>query len=394
VHAWAALRVYRLEGSTDRAFLERAFHKLLINFTWWVNRKDEGGDNLFEGGFLGLDNIGPFDRSALPVQGRLEQSDATGWMAAYCLWMLDMALELARDEPAYEDVATKFFEHFAAISTAMTSQGLWDDADGFFYDKLTCPDGEIVELRVRSMVGLVPLLAAAAADQALTGRVTDFAKRALWFMRHHPERVGMGHVTVLPEEGKVLLGVVGPDRLQRVLAAMLDESEFLSPYGLRSVSLRHRDAPAVIHVMGQTGVVDYEPGESTSGLFGGNSNWRGPIWFPLNYLLIEALDRYATFFGDSFRVEHPTGSGRPRTLNEVSAELSRRLVALFLPGADGRRPCNGGVDRLDLDPRWRDLVAFNEYFHGDTGAGLGASHQTGWTGLVAHLISNRRAAGG
>jgi hypothetical protein len=394
VHAWAALRVYRLEatvlgGAGDLAFLERVFHKLLINFTWWVNRKDAAGDNLFEGGFLGLDNIGPFDRSAMPVGGRLEQSDATGWMAAYCLWMLEIAVLLAEHNPAYEDVATKFFEHFAAISTAMNEQGLWDDADGFFYDRLVTPDGEEVPLRVRSMVGLVPILASAVTHTSRTDRVTGFTRRARWFMQHHPERVGMGRVTTA-EDGRVLLGVLGPERLGRVLQRMLDETEFLSPHGLRSLSRTHLEHPAIVEVEGVRGVVGYEPAESSSGLFGGNSNWRGPIWFPLNYLLIEALGRYHRFFGTDLQVEHPTGSGRYTDLAGVSHDLSRRLITLFLPDGEGRRPCNGGSDRLDHDPRWRDLVAFHEYFDGDTGAGLGAAHQTGWTGIVAHLITNRR----
>jgi hypothetical protein len=392
VHAWAALRVFECDGSWDVDFLARVFHKLLINFTWWVNRKDSEGDNVFEGGFLGLDNIGPIDRSAaLPVAGVLEQSDGTAWMAMYCLNMLEIALVLARHDPAYEDVATKFFEHFALIATAAYEQGLWDEADGFFYDVLSAGDGRKVPMRVRSMVGLLPLCATTTLGTDTLRRLPRFADNYHWFVTNRPEArtvVGQTHVRE-GAEGR-LLAMVGPAQLERILARMLDEQEFLSPHGLRSVSRRHRDEPFVLELPGLRAAVDYEPAESTSGLFGGNSNWRGPVWFPVNHLLIEGLRRYAAFFGDDVLVEHPTGSGTKQTLAQVADDLAARLVGIFLD-AGGRRPVFGNHALFQADPRWHDQLWFHEYFHGDTGAGLGASHQTGWTGLVAELLLHRRA---
>ena len=391
VHAWAALRVFACDGSRDVDFLARIFHKLLINFTWWVNRKDSRGANVFEGGFLGLDNIGPIDRSAaLPIEGVLEQSDGTAWMAMYCLNMLEMALLLAERDSAYEDVATKFLEHFALIATAARDQGLWDQTDGFFYDVLSAADGRRIPMRVRSLVGLLPLCATTTLGTATLERLPRFAARYRWFVDHVPAAravIGATHVRD-GAEGR-LLAMVGPDQLERLLAPMLDEAEFLSPNGLRSVSRRHRDAPFVLELPELRAIVDYEPGESTTALFGGNSNWRGPVWFPVNVLVVEALRRYARFFGDDLLVEHPTGSGIKRTLAEVACDLEARLVGIFLDG-NGRRPAFGDNALFQSDPRWHDQLLFHEYFHGDTGAGLGASHQTGWTGLVAELITHSR----
>ena len=392
VHAWAALRVFEIDGSRDVDFLARVFHKLLINFTWWVNRKDAEGDNVFEGGFLGLDNIGPIDRSAvLPVAGVLEQSDGTAWMAMYALNMLEIALVLARHEPAYQDVAVKFFEHFALIATAAYDKGLWDEHDGFFYDVLSTADGRTVPMRVRSMVGLLPLCATTTLGAETLSALPRFADRYHWFVANRPEAaavVGQTHARD-GAEGR-LLSMVGPAQLRRILATLLDEAEFLSPYGIRSVSRRHLTRPFVLDLPELHASVDYEPGESTTGLFGGNSNWRGPVWFPVNVLVAEGLRRFAAFFGDDLTVEHPTGSGTMRTLAQVVDDLEARLVALFLE-AGGRRPVFGGYELLQGDPRWRDQLWFHEYFHGDTGAGLGASHQTGWTGLVAELILRPRA---
>ena len=396
VHAWAAWRVYKIDarrtGHKDYEFLERIFHKLLINFSWWVNRKDSDGSNIFEGGFLGLDNIGMFDRSApLPDGGRLEQSDATSWMAMFCLNMLAIALELAHHDPVYEDTATKFFEHFLAIAHAINNIGedriaLWDEEDGFFYDVLSV-GGEASPIRVRSIVGLIPLFAVETMDPTTLERLPDFCARMGWFQKNRPDLCGnIFHLDVPGEGERRLLSLVDPDRLRRLLQRMLDEGEFLSPHGIRSVSKWHAAHPACVELDGQHHSVDYEPAESTTPLFGGNSNWRGPVWFPINYLLVESLQRFHHYLGDQFTVELPTGSGRQLSLWEVAAELSRRLIDIFLPDADGRRPVNGGNDLFDADPWWRDHVAFHEYFHGDTGAGLGASHQTGWTALVAKLI--------
>jgi hypothetical protein len=388
VHAWATLRVFHMDGSRDFEFLERIFHKLCINFTWWVNRKDTEGNNVFEGGFLGLDNIGPFDRSQpLPGGVHLEQSDGTAWMAMYCLNMLEMSLLLAEHDPVYQDMATKFFEHFTYIASAMNEQGLWDEQDGFYYDVLHMGGGEVLPLRARSIVGLMPLCASARMTPRMEARLPDFTERLRWFLDHHPEYTG---VIATDQEGrhrgKRLLSIVNAGRLRRILRRLLDEEEFLSPFGIRSVSRYHAEHPLQLDLPGGTATMDYEPGEGTTGLYGGNSNWRGPIWFPVNYMLIGALLRFHHHLGDRFTVELPTGSGKECTLQEVAAELSRRLVAIYAAGPDGRRPVFGQSQLFQTDPAWRDSLLFYEYFHGDTGKGLGASHQTGWTGLVADLI--------
>jgi len=404
VHAWAAWRVYKIDekrnGKGDRVFLERVFQKLLLNFTWWVNRKDARGANVFEGGFLGLDNIGVFDRSApLPTGGFLEQSDGTSWMAMYSLNLLAMAMELARENPAYEDVASKFWEHFIYIAHAMGHQGketqldLWDDADGFFYDNLNLPDGTRHPLKIRSMVGLIPLFAVETLEPDMIERLDGFRRRLDWFVEHRPDLTD--NVACMKTPGhceRRLLSVVTADRLTRVLARMLDEREFLSPYGIRALSRVHKDEPYLLAVDGYVHRVDYEPGESSTGLFGGNSNWRGPIWFPVNFLLVEALQKFHHYFGDSVRVECPTGSGTMLTLAEVATELSQRLSRIFLRDDAGRRPVFGGVERFQRDPHWRDYVPFHEYFHGDDGRGVGASHQTGWTALVAKLLQQSGGA--
>ncbi|MCS6800022.1 MAG: glucosidase [Myxococcota bacterium] len=396
VHAWAAWRVYKMtgrRGERDRTFLARVFQKLLLNFTWWVNRKDDNGDNLFAGGFLGLDNIGVFDRSQpLPTGGRLEQADGTAWMAFYAATMLSIALELADGEPAYEDMASKFFEHFVAIVDAMNhlgGTGLWDEADGFYYDQLHV-DGRTVPLRVRSLVGLVPLLAVEVLDGRVIDRLPGFRRRMQWFLEHRADLARHVSYMQCPENGSALrlLAVPSRARLLRVLRYVLDENEFLSPYGIRSLSRYHARHPYVFTAGGREYRVEYAPGESTTAMFGGNSNWRGPIWFPLNYLLVEALERYDHFWGETLRVECPTGSGRWMRLSEVAAELERRLGRLFLPDADGRRPCHGHEPRYATDPAFRDLVLFYEYFHGETGRGCGASHQTGWTALVARCLED------
>ncbi|MEW6320365.1 MAG: glucosidase [Acidobacteriota bacterium] len=398
VHAWAAWRVYKIEkrrrGVGDRVFLQRVFQKLTLNFTWWVNRKDAQGRNVFQGGFLGLDNIGVFDRSAeLPTGGHLEQSDGTSWMAMYALNMMAIALELADDNPAYEDMASKFWEHFLNIANAMRRRGgqedqpLWNEDDGFFYDVLHLPDGRQFPLKVRSMVGLIPLFAVETLEPERLDRLPAFKRRLEWFIAHRRDlNAGVASMDTPGRGARRLMSVIDPDRLRRVLGVMLDEDEFLSPFGIRALSRAHRDRPYILPVNGTSHRVDYEPGESTTGLFGGNSNWRGPIWFPVNFLLIESLQKFHHYLGDGFTVECPTGSGRMLTLWEVAAEISRRLSRLFLRDAEGRRPVNGREPRFDTDPHWRDLVLFHEYFHGDTGAGLGASHQTGWTALVAKLL--------
>ena len=391
VHAWAALRVYRIErrlrGKGDRTFLARVFHKLLLNFTWWVNREDAEGKNVFQGGFLGLDNIGVFDRSApLPTGGHIEQSDGTSWMGMYCLNMLAIALELAKEDPAYEDVASKFFEHFVCIAHAMNTLDLWDEVDGFYYDVLRT-DGAACRLKVRSMVGLIPLFAVETLEPEVVERLHGFKRRMQWFIDNHPEFREHVETATKPGVGpRRLLAIVPRERLPRVLGYMLDEAEFFSPHGIRAVSRFHKDHPYVLSLNGTEHRVDYEPAESTGGLFGGNSNWRGPVWFPVNYLLIESLQRCHHFYGDGMKVPCPTGSGRMLNLWEVAAELSRRLARIFLRGRDGRRPVYGGTEKFQRDPHWRDLILFHEYFHGDTGAGIGASHQTGWTGLVAKLL--------
>jgi hypothetical protein len=396
VHAWAAWRVYKIDkkrrGVGDIAFLERVFHKLLLNFTWWVNRKDPEGRNLFQGGFLGLDNIGVFDRSMpLPNGAHLEQSDCTSWMGMYTLNLLAIALELARHDPTYEDVASKFWEHFLYIANAINTSDdradLWDEEDGFYYDALRMPGGESTPIKVRSMVGLIPLFAVETLDSGLLERLPSFARRLEWFIEHRPDLTA--HVASMHQHGvgqRRLFAIVWEERLRRLLKVMLDENEFLSPYGIRALSRIHRERPYHLALDGVDHIVDYEPGEATTGLFGGNSNWRGPIWFPVNYLLIEALQRFYYYFGDDFRVECPTGSGQMMTLWQVANELSRRLTRIFLRDQQGRRPAFGDRDRLQHDPHWRDYLLFHEYFHGDTGVGLGASHQTGWTALVAKLL--------
>lgn len=395
VHAWAAWRVYKIEkkrrGVGDRKFLERIFHKLMLNFTWWVNRKDAEGNNIFEGGFLGLDNIGVFDRSApLPTGGYIEQSDGTSWMAMFTLNLLAIAIELAKEDPVYEDVASKFWEHFIYIAHAMNNIGeenveLWDEADGFFYDVLHLPNKDHVMLKVRSMVGLIPLFAVETLESKMLDQLPDFKKRLEWFLDNRPD-LTTGCMRNPGDGDRRLLSVVGRDRLRRVLKVMLDESEFLSEYGIRALSRRHKDHPYVLYVNGTEHRVDYEPAESSTALFGGNSNWRGPIWFPVNYLIIESLQRFHHFFGNDFKVECPTDSGQMMTLWEVAGELSRRLSRIFLRGANGRRPVFGGIEKFQNDPNWRDLILFHEYFHADNGAGIGASHQTGWTGVVAKLL--------
>jgi hypothetical protein len=388
VHAWAALRVFEIDGARDFQFLARVLHKLLLNFTWWVNRKDARGQNVFEGGFLGLDNIGPIDRSAdLPFAGRLEQSDGTAWMASYCLDLLEMSLTLARHEPSYEDLATKFFEHFAYIAAAIHDRGLWDEEDGFYYDVLQIDGGARLPLRVRSIVGLLPIAATITLGHETLERLPGFAGRLAWFLANKPQfAANVAHVHERDGHQGRLLAIVSPERLVRILARVLDETEFLSEHGIRALSARHRDEPYTLELGGFTACVDYEPGESTSGLFGGNSNWRGPVWFPVNYVVLSGLRRFASHLGDEVRVECPTGSGRWLTLAEVADEIARRLVGIFLEGADGRRPVFGDAERFQTDPAWHGLIPFHEYFHGDTGKGLGASHQTGWTGLVADLI--------
>jgi Glycosyl hydrolase family 63 C-terminal domain len=397
VHAWACWRVYKIEkrirGEADRVFLEHAFHKLLLNFTWWVNRKDAEGMNVFQGGFLGLDNIGVFDRSApLPTGGHIEQSDGTSWMGMYCLNMLAIALELARENQAYEGVASKFFEHFVYISHAMNDLGgegisLWDEQDGFYYDVLHLPNGDHYPLRVRSMVGLIPLYAVETLEPDILAMLPGFQRRMQWFIDNKPELREHIKTAQAPGGGtRYLLSIANCAQLPRVLRYMLDESEFLSEYGIRALSRFHRDNPFMLHANGMSHRVDYEPAESSTGLFGGNSNWRGPIWFPVNFLLIESLQKFHHFLGDNFKVEFPTGSKQMKTLWQVAGEISRRLSRIFLRGGDGRRPVYGSVEQFQKDPHWRDYIPFHEYFHGDTGAGVGASHQTGWTGLVAKLI--------
>ena len=397
VHAWAVWRVYKIEkkrrGTGDRAFLERVFHKLLLNFTWWVNRKDADGRNVFQGGFLGLDNVGIFDRSApLPTGGCIQQADGTGWMAMYSLNLLAISLELALEDPAYEDVASKFWEHFLYIANAINHLGddslaMWHEEDGFYYDVLCLPDGDQLPLRIRSMVGLIPLFAVQTLETDWLKRFPGFKRRMDWFIEHRPDLTR--NVASMIAEGsgeRRLLSIMNPTQLRRVLGVMLDEREFLSPYGIRSLSRAHQDHPYSLHFGGAEYRVSYEPAESGTGVFGGNSNWRGPIWFPVNYLVIESLQKFHYYFGDEFKVECPTGSGRMMNLDEVAAEISRRLIAIFLPGPDGARPVNRHNREFATDPHWRDLVTFYEYFHGDEGTGLGASHQTGWTGLVAKLI--------
>jgi hypothetical protein len=389
VHAWAALRVHEIAGGDDSEFLKRVFHKLLLNFTWWVNRKDTEGNNLFEGGFLGLDNIGPFDRSALPVRGVLEQSDGTAWMAMYCQNLLELALLLAEHDDSYEDLATKFFEHFALIAAALNDKGLWNEEDGFYYDVLRL-DGAVIPLRARSVVGLLPLAAVTTLGPATMARLPDFMTRVEWFTENRPEaREVVQHTESPAHAGWRMLSIVDERRLRRILGPMLDADEFLSDHGLRALSAYHRGNPLQIDIDGLAASLDYEPGESTSALFGGNSNWRGPVWFPINYLLVEVLRVYDRYLGERFQVQCPTGSGQAMRLAAVADELAARLISIFRKREDGTRPVFGGNRLFQHDPAWNELIPFHEYFHGDTGAGLGASHQTGWTGIVADLIIRR-----
>ncbi len=405
VHAWAALRVYQIEqqvwGRSDRAFLEKVFHKLLLNFTWWVNRKDTEGNNVFQGGFLGLDNIGVFDRSAvLPGGGSLEQSDATSWMGMYCLNLMAMALELAKENPAYEDVASKFFEHFVHISRAMNNMAgkglaLWDEADGFYYDVLHLPNRAAMPLRVRSMVGLIPLFATTTLDEETVNAFPGFKRRMQYFIDNFPELSMHIETQALGAGLQRFLSLVNRDRLRRVLKIMLDENEFLSPYGIRSLSRYHEKNPYQLNLDESTYQVKYEPAESQTPLFGGNSNWRGPIWFPVNYLLIEALENFHYYLGDEFKIEYPSGSGNQSTLAEISADLAGRMIKLFGRNEDGSRPIYGksysANGKFQTDEQWHDLILFHEYFNGDNGEGLGAGHQTGWTGLIAKLIHQQPA---
>ena len=406
VHAWATLYLYKIErtlGRADRRFLERSFQGLELNFNWWVNRKDPEGRNVFAGGFLGLDNIGVFDRSApLPTGGTLEQADGTAWMAFYCQCMLDMALILSEDDPAYEETAYKFAEHFLWISYAMDRVGaqrdeMWDEDDGFFYDVLRLPDGQAMRLKVRSMVGLLPLCASTVFEPNVVEQHPKLKELIVLFRKRHPEVVS--HTAPTDEgfigyKGRRLLSILNKQKLQRVLGYMLDENEFLGPHGIRSLSRYHLDHPFMFRVGDQQYKVQYLPGESDTGMFGGNSNWRGPVWMPVNVVLIRGLLNLYSFYGDAFTVECPTGSGQRMTLFEVAREISRRLASTFLrdgnvptgSGQGGRRPVYGGTAKFQDDPHWRDLILFYEYFHGDNGAGLGASHQTGWTGLIARLL--------
>ncbi len=394
VFGWATRRMIELDrrwsGVADDRFLEAMFHKLLLTFTWWVNQKDQDGNNVFQGGFLGLDNIGLFDRSEeVPGGGHIDQSDGTAWMAFATLGMLRLSLELADVRPAYQDIATKFYEHFLSIARAMNlpDHSLWDEHDGFFYDVLHLPDGRVVPLKVRSLVGLISLIGVEVIEPELLASNPEFQRRMRWFSTHKPhlaenvasvDRHGVGE--------RVLMSVLDEDKLRSVLRYLLDPDEFLSPFGIRSLSKYHETHPFSVNIGGMDFTISYEPGESETGMFGGNSNWRGPIWFPLNYLIIEAIREYHTYYGDDFTVEMPTGSGNEVTLHEVADELARRLITLFMPDETGRRPFHGGRERLQDDPAWCDLLLFHEYFNADTGEGLGASHQTGWTGLVATLI--------
>jgi len=397
VHAWAAWRVYTIEqkrrGVGDRKFLVRVFHKLMLNFTWWVNRKDAEGNNIFEGGFLGLDNVGVFDRGQpLPGGGHLEQSDGTSWMATYALDLLTIAFELAREDPAYEDVASKFWEHFIHIADAMNNissenLGLWDETDGFYYDVLHTTGGAHIPLRVRSCVGLIPLFAVLTVEARFLEAFPSFKRRLEWFINNRPDLTADISTMRTPgQHGRKLVSLVRKDRLVSILRYMLDEQEFLSPYGIRSMSQIHKDHPYVLQVNGMEYSINYQPAESNTEVFGGNSNWRGPIWFPINYRIIESLQKFHYYFGDDLKVECPTGSGQMMNLWEVAAEISRRLARLFLRDGDGRRPVFGDVQKFQTDPNWRDAIPFHEYFNGDTGVGIGASHQTGWTALVAKLL--------
>ncbi len=398
VHAWAALQVWAIDGGRDTAFLSRVFDKLLVNFTWWVNREDAGGNDVFEGGFLGLDNIGPIDRSHLPAGYLLEQSDATGWMGSYALSMLAIAGVLSwSGERQAQDLVLKFMEHFAGIRRALDQQGLWDDTDGLYYDRLVTPSGYAVPVKVRSMVGMIPALAAAVIDGPTLQHAMGMNKLFMHFLR----REGIGDMRQLterpqlrgePGHERLLLSVARPDQVERLFAKLFDEAEFLSPHGLRALSAYHRDHPYRFEAEGFQASIDYEPAESTTPMFGGNSNWRGPIWMPVNYVLIEVLERYHRFYGEDLELEYPTGSGKRLTLDLIAADLQDRLISLFTRGADGRRACFGGTEKMQTDPAWHDNLIFSEYFHGDNGAAIGAFHQTGWTGLIADVILRRHGA--
>ena len=398
VHAWAALQVFAIDGGRDLDFLSRVFDKLLVNFTWWVNREDANGNNVFEGGFLGLDNIGPIDRSHLPAGYTLEQSDATGWMGSYALSLGVMAavLNWSGNRQA-QDLVLKFMEHFAGIRTALDQQGLWDDTDGLFYDRLITPSGYSVPVKVHSMVGIIPALAAGVIDGNMLNNAMTMNKTFTRFLA----KEGVGDVQKLAEtpqlrgEGsgqRMLLSVARPAQLERLFAKLFDEAEFLSPHGLRAVSAYHRDHPYQFDAEGYQSSIDYEPAESTTSMFGGNSNWRGPIWMPVNYLVVESLERYHRFYGSDFEIEYPTGSGKRLTLDLIVADLQDRLISLFTRDADGRRACFGGTEKMQTDPAWKDNLIFSEYFHGDNGAAIGAFHQTGWTGLIADVIRRRHGA--
>ena len=398
VHAWAALQVFAIDGGRDLDFLSRVFDKLLVNFTWWVNREDFNGNNVFEGGFLGLDNIGPIDRSHLPAGYTLEQSDATGWMGSYALSLGVMAavLQWSGNRKA-QDLVLKFMEHFAGIRTALDEQGLWDETDGLFYDRLVTPSGYSVPVKTHSVVGIIPALAAGVIDGDMLQQAMTMNKNFTRFL----QKEGVGDVTKLAEtpqlrgEGagqRLLLSVAAPDQLERLFAKLFDEAEFLSPHGLRALSAYHRDHPYSFDAEGYQSSIDYEPAESTTSMFGGNSNWRGPIWMPVNYLLVESLERYHRFYGSDFEVEYPTGSGKRLTLDLIVADLQDRLISLFIRDSGGRRPCFGGTEKMQTDPAWKDNLIFSEYFHGDNGAAIGAFHQTGWTGLIADLILRRHGA--
>jgi hypothetical protein len=403
VHAWATWRVFQIDrkrrgGSGDLAFLERVFHKLMLNFTWWVNRKDAQGRNIFQGGFLGLDNIGVFDRSSpLPAVGFISQADGTSWMAMYSLNLMRIALELALHNPVYEDIATKFFEHFLHIAQAMTNmaetgQGLWDEKDSFFYDVLHLHDDRVVPLKVRSMVGLIPLFAVETLEPEMLRKLPGFDRRLNWFLNYRPDLAQLVSRWTKPGLGeRRLLSLLRGHRMKCLLRRMLDETEFLSDYGVRALSRHHLDHPYVFSDCGQELSVLYQPAESDSGMFGGNSNWRGPIWFPVNYLIVESLQKFHHYYGDDFTIECPTGSGRFITIDQVAQELTARLTKLFLRNADGRRPLFEGCEKLQRDPHFRDNILFYEYFHGDSGRGVGASHQTGWTGLIAKLLQPRKS---
>ena len=395
VHPWACWRVFKIDkklrGQPDYEFLESTFHKLLMNFTWWVNRKDSQGNNIFEGGFLGLDNIGVFDRSKpLPTGGFIEQADGTAWMAFYCLIMLRIAGELTPHDRSYEDIASKFFEHFLYIASAINQigdGGLWDETDGFYYDQWRLPDGRNTPLRVRSLVGLIPLFAVSVLSADEIDAMPGFKRRMQWFVQHRPDLCrDLASLTREGVEERRLLSMVRPSKLKRILSVMLDENEFLSPHGIRALSRFHKDHPFILQADGHEYRVDYEPAESSTGMFGGNSNWRGPVWFPVNFLMIESLQRYHHYFGDELKVECPTGSGVELNLSQVATELSRRMSRIFLRDQRGRRPVFGGCGKFQTDPHFRDHILFYEYFHGDNGAGIGASHQTGWTALVAKLL--------